>query len=106
MDSNHTMIDEEISAERDFDGLLRKVQEPTEQLRGLQNDVDALAASVHGQVQEMVDSRPGRAYGDTDLRRLEALIVILQDKAAQAYKLAAGVADDVDRGIRDVPRKK
>ena len=106
MQNNPATKQEESPTEVKGDWILRKVQEPTERLRGLQSDVDALVASIHGQILEMVDSRPERAYGDTALRRLQSLVVMLQSKSTEAHELAAEIADDVDRGSRSSPGKR
>jgi hypothetical protein len=84
-----------------FDWVLRKVLEPTEQLRKLQTDVDALLAAAMGHFADMQDNRDEQQGAKAALRRLESLLTQAQARADKALSLTCQIANAVDQGIRE-----
>jgi hypothetical protein len=87
------------------DWILQRVSEPTERLRLLQTDLDALVAGAMTQLTELRDNQDEGECADTALRRLESLLTQVQDKAEDALSLTCQIANDVDRGIRAPSRE-
>jgi hypothetical protein len=87
------------------DWILGKVSEPTQRLRRVQTEIDALVSGAMTQLLDLMENRDEREYASTAIRRLEALLTQAQGKVDEALSLANQIANDVDRGILEPSRE-
>jgi hypothetical protein len=87
------------------DWILRTVSEPTQRLRRVQTEIDALVSGAMTQLLDLMENRDEREYASTAIRRLEALLTQAQGKVDEALSLTYQIANDVDRGILEPSRE-